>query len=181
MKNQTAVARPNICIDGNKLLRDLRLPYFTIAMLREMKVGDYFELFDVSMAVVKSEKEDYPTASARIERVKGGYSLSALWMLHVGKVKRRGHMFCPGVTLKLMPGRQFEIPAKTQSEAEVSLAGLRLFIRIVRLAHRLSRMAAAIGEKGCERKLRPSVTGHEEERCGYVVPFLNKLAAPPLR
>ena len=62
----------SICIDGDKLLRDLRRPYFTIAMLREMKVGDYFELFDVSMALGKSEKEDYPTASARIERVKGG-------------------------------------------------------------------------------------------------------------
>ena len=168
-------------LDGDKLLRDLRLPYFTIAMLREMKVGDYFTLFDVGMFVDMGDKEDCPTASAQIERVKGGYSLSALWMLHVGKVKRRGHMFVPGVTLKLMAGRQFEIRAKDQSEAEVSIAGLRLFIRIVRLAHRLSRMAAAAEEKGCERKLRPSVTGHEEERCGYIVPFLNRLAAPPLR
>lgn len=168
-------------LDGDKLLRDLRLPYFTIAMLREMKVGDYFELFDVSRCVDMDDKEDYPTASARIERVKGGYSLSALWMLHVGKVKKRGHMFVPGVTLKLMPGRRFEIRTRDQNEADVSIAGLRLFIRIVRLTHRLSRMAAAVGEKGCERKLRPSVTGHEEERCGYVVPFLNRMAAPPLR
>lgn len=171
----------SLCIDGDKLLRDLRLPYFTIAMLREMKVGDYFELFDVSMYMEKSVNEDYPTASARIERVKGGYSLSALWMLHVGKVKKRGHMFVPGVTLKLLPGRKFEIQAKDQNAAAVAIAGIRLFIRIVRLAHRLSRMAASVGEKGCERKLRPSVTGYEEERCGYVVPFLNKLAAPPLR
>ena len=171
----------SICIDGDKLLRDLRLPYFTIAMLREMKVGDYFELFDVSMALGKSEKEDYPTASASIERVKGGYSLSAIWMLHVGKVKRRGHMFVPGVALKFLPGRKFEIQAKDQNAAAMAIAGIRLFIRIVRLAHCLSRMAASVGEKGCERKLRPSVTGHEEERCGYVVPFLDKLAAPPLR
>lgn len=171
----------SIVLDGNKLLRDLRLPYFTIAILREMKVGDYVELFDVSMYVDNSDKQDYPNAGARIERVKGGYCLSALWMLHIGKVKKRGYMFCPGVTVKLMPGRKFEIPAKDDGEADVSMAGLRLFIRIVRLAHRLSRMASAAGEKGCARKLCPSVTGHEEERCGYIVPFLNKLAAPPLR
>lgn len=124
-------------LDGDRLLRDLRLPYYTIAMLREMKVGDCYELFDVygpSMFKNGDTELDPANASASIERIKGGYRLSAGWMLHIGKARRRGHMWAPGVTLKLLPGRKFElVPAKGADGEKVALAGLRLFIRINRL------------------------------------------------
>mgnify|MGYP003597351062 CR=1 FL=1 len=118
-------------IDGDKLLRDLRLPYYTIAMLRDMKHGDSYELFDVyGPAMHPGTDADPANAGARIEKVKGGYVLSALWMLHIGKAQKRGHMWSPGVKLKLLPGRKFElIPEKRANGEQVALAGLRLFAR----------------------------------------------------
>lgn len=169
-------------LDGDKLLRDLRLPYYTIAMLREMKLGDSYELFDVyGPSMFKGVETDPANASARIEKVKGGYRLSALWMLHIGKAKRRGHMWSPGVTLKLLPGRKFElVPAKGTDGQQVAHGGLRLFIRINRLAHRLATMAKAAGAKDDARTLQPTMMSEVDHRCGYTVAFLDTLAAESL-
>jgi hypothetical protein len=71
--------------------------------------------------------------------------------------------------MRLLPGRRFALESK-------EMESLRMFVRIVRLANRLSRMAKAEGESLCARQLRPSLEGHSEERCGYYVPFLNRLA-----
>ena len=137
--------RFEMVIDGDKLLRDLRLPYYTIAMLRDMKLGDCYELFDVyGPSMFKGGDTDPANAGARIEKVKGGYVLSGLWMLHIGKAQKRGHMWSPGVKLKLLPARKFElIPEKRADGEQVALAGLRLLIRICRLGHRLAAMAKA--------------------------------------
>lgn len=166
-------------IDGDKLLRDLRLPYYTIAMLRDMRVGDSYELFDVyGPSMLSGTDVDPANAGARIEKVKGAYVLSALWMLHVGKAHKRGHMWSPGAKLKLLPGRKFElIPEKRADGEQVALAGLRLFIRICRLGHRLAAMAKASGAKEDARKLRPTMMKEVDNRCGYQVDFLTTLAA----
>lgn len=166
-------------IDGDKLLRDLRLPYYTIAMLRDMRVGDSYELFDVyGPSMLPGTDVDPANAGARIEKVKGGYALSALWMLHIGKAKKRGHMWVPAVKLKLLPGRKFElVPDKREDGEQVALAGLRLFIRICRLGHRLAAMAKASGAKDDARKLQPTMGSKVDNRCGYQVDFLATLAA----
>lgn len=168
-----------LIIDGDKLLRDLRLPYYTIAMLRDMKVGDSYELFQVyGPSMLPGTGADPAYAGARIEKVKGGYELSALWMLHIGKATKRGHMWVPAVKLKLLPGRKFElVPDKRKDGEQVALAGLRLFIRICRLAHRLAVMAKASGAKDDARKLLPTMMSKVDNRCGYQVPFLETLAA----
>jgi hypothetical protein len=165
----------SIHIDGDRLLRDLRLPYFTMAKLREMKVGEVYELFDVYGPPMFPEGSEATCAGASIERIKGGLCFNALWMLNVGrKGRKRPIMFVPSVVLKQVQKRNFEL--QVDKEAHHSHHGLRLFVRIVRLAHRLADMAKAAGELDCERKLRPTVFGYPEERCGYVVPFLNRIS-----
>lgn len=179
MKTSMSLERVKMVIDGDKLLRDLRLPYYTIAMLRDMKVGECYELFDFYGPALPELGDAGPAnAGARIERVKGGFLFSALWMLHIGKAKRRGHMYAPGVKLKLLPGRKLEIVSERFEDGEqVAFAGLRLFVRICRLAHRLASMAKAAGAKEDVRLLRPAMMKEVDHRCGYEVPFLNTLAA----
>ncbi len=165
-----------ITLDGNKLLRDLRLPHCTIALLRNMKIGDKYDLFDVSHApMTQTDRKYWPSASARVERVRGGYDLSALWMLEIGNMKRLGTIFVPGFRLKLAQGRVFEAHVNGEDGADLLRSSLRLYILIVRLAQRLSGMASARGEHACARMLRPMVTMHDEDRNGYTVPFLNGL------
>lgn len=156
-----------ITIDADKILNDLRLPYYTIAMLRDMKLGDDYQLFDVYGPSIAGA--DPANASASIEKIKGGYSLSAMWMLNIGNARRRGHMWVPTVTINLLPGRKFKIK-------QANLNALRLFIRICRLAHRLAKMADSAKAYDDARKLRPSMLKRTEGRCGYEVEFLKELA-----
>jgi hypothetical protein len=166
----------SVVIDGDKLLRDLRLPYFTIAMLRGMKLGASYELFDVYGPSLGCSEP--ASAGACIEKIKGGYMLSALWMLNVGKAKRRGHLWSPSVVLKLLPNRKFAVSdVFVSARRPISLDGLKLFVRIVRLGHRLADMATAAGDKEAARKLRPTLSRRIDDRCGHVVKFLDSLAA----
>jgi hypothetical protein len=164
-------------VDGDQLLRDLRLPYYTIAILRNMKVGDRFELFDVCGPSM-FEGGDPSSASAGIERVKGGHNLSALWMLHIGNARRRGHLWASGVKLKLLAGRRFEI--LTESDAGEAKATLQSFVCICRLAHRLAAMATAAGDLKAAWLLRPMMTNEVADRYGHEIGFLNSIAARPL-
>ncbi|TAG49758.1 MAG: hypothetical protein EAZ30_02680 [Betaproteobacteria bacterium] len=172
MKGELAISTATIFeLDGSRLLRDLRLPYYSIAIMREMRLGDERTLFDVytSRPMYDEVPDEHGSASAQIERVRGGFYLSALWMLPIGNHRSRGTLFCTGFAIRLLPNRRFALEHK-------DVDNLRLFVRIVRLAARVSSMAKAAGESQCARLLRPSLEGHWEERCGYVVPFLNRLA-----
>lgn len=155
-------------IDGNRLLRDLRLAYCDIAKLRNMRLGDSYILYDFYQ----------PTSSdvlglsnfAAIERVKGGFSLSATWLLLIGHFIKRGYIIIPDFRIKLLRHRQFEVP--TQSDYK----SLRVFIRLVRLTHRLADMANAAGEKEASVIMRPHISQyHSLKHTGQIVPFLNTL------
>jgi hypothetical protein len=147
-----------------------------------MRVGDSYELFDIYGPPLGIRDDEPSNAGARIERIKGGFLLSALWMLHVGKAKKRGHMLCLDSKLILLPKRQFAVcNAIPNSKMPVNMSGLRLFVRVVRLAHRLSDMAKAAGAKDDARMLRPSMLKNTADRCGYRVPFLDTIAATSLR
>lgn len=163
-------------IDGNRLLRDLRLPYWTFAQLRDMRAGEAYNLFDVAGPPVFGLPGGTPSeASASVERVPGGLVLSALWMLHVGaSAHRRAHVLVPGVRLAVRPGRQFAAVGWDPSADN----GLRLFIRVVRFAHRLADLAEARGDREAAEQMRPVLRRCDRRRLGVRVAFLDALAGP---
>ncbi|WP_037586985.1 hypothetical protein [Stenoxybacter acetivorans] len=165
-----------LLIDGDKLLRDLRLPYFTIAQLREMKVGDCYELFDVyEPGLWQGDMSASANAFAAIERVYGSCRLSGLWLLNIGNAKRRGYLYVDEIRIKLLPNRTFELLPYRQGGEQAALNGLRLFVRICRLAHRLAVMARNAGAIEDALKLRPCLMNEVERRCGHEVAFLKTL------
>lgn len=168
-----------LIIDGDRLLRDLRLPYWTISILRQMHVGDGYDLFDFYGPPMGIGDDNLSNTGARIERIKGGLFLSAGWMLHVGKAHKRGHMLCLDTKLVLLPNRKFEVTHLGFSKEPVNLMGLRLFVRIVRLAHRLADMAKQAGAKEDARMMRPNIQNKAPDRFGFRIPFLDCIAAPP--
>lgn len=159
--------------DGDRFLKDLRLPYCTISSLRQMRVGDVFDLMDFYGPPMFTDGKPQ-SASASVERVRGGLRFSALWMLHVGKTKLRGHMWCSGFVMVLRPGRKFEMVKETD------IGHLKLFVRIIRLATRLADMAKKAGDKDAAYKMRPLITT-SVERLGHYIPFLDKIADKPRR
>jgi hypothetical protein len=163
----------SLAIDGDRFLKDLRLPYCTISSLRQMRVGDVFELMDFYGPPMFTDGEPL-SASASIERVRGGLRFSGLWMLHVGKTKLRGHMWCSGFEMVLRPSRKFEMVKETD------IGHLKLFVRIIRLATRLADMAKKAGDRDAAYKMRPLITT-SAERLGFYIPFLDKIADKPRR
>jgi hypothetical protein len=163
-------------IDANGLLRALRLPYWSFAALRSMRVGDSFTLFCFSGPPVFGLEGGEPsTASACIERVHGGLNLSALWMLHVGRAAgRRTHVFVPDLRIAVRPGREFELFRQSPSDN-----GLRLFTTVVRRVHRLADLAEASGAVDAAMDMRPSIRGYEKRPLGKRVPFLATIAGAP--
>lgn len=122
-----------------------------------------------------SSASEATNASAHIERVNGGFVVSALWMLHVGKAHRRGHMLT-SFSLKLLPGRRFSISSIPGGSSP--LVTLSIFVRIVRLMHRLSRMALSAGDRKASLDLLPSI--RFKPFGSYVVDYLQKIAAKPV-
>ncbi len=98
-------------------------------------------------------------------------------MLHVGDARRRGHILVLDDKLVLQKNRKFKV---VEPDASGSLT---LFMRVVRLAHRLARMATAAGEKGDAFLLRPQMVPQRcefDRRLGERVLFLDRLAATPV-
>jgi hypothetical protein len=157
-------------IDADWLLRKLRLPYYTVAKLRQMKLGEQLVLFNVLGPPMMNDAVP-SQARAVLTRVRGGINFGAVWNLHIGKASKRGHMYCLGTVFKLHPLRQISIVTEGDS--------FKLFIKIFRLMHRLSAMAQAKGFNKDAVWLKPSTLQLPEEYYGQRSVFLDTIAAEP--
>jgi len=181
---ESIVGRAGTAIDGDRLLRDLRLPYYSFAQLREMRVGDHYVLFDFTGPPVFGLPGAEPSvAGATMERIRGGIRLTALWMLHVGRgARRRPHVVVPGITLQLLSGRQVRLipdhDGGASEEPRRAGDGLRLFTRVVRFAHRLADLAQRHGDLGATEQMRPVLRKRDRRRFGDRVEWLDRIAGP---
>ncbi|MBN3780472.1 hypothetical protein G3O06_23445 [Burkholderia sp. Ac-20345] len=160
-----------ITVDADPWLRRLGLPYYTLAILRDMRIDDEVVLFDYDGPCIVPGGDTPGRVAALVERVKGQWRYEALWMIGVGKCNmRRGTIWTFG-TFKVEKGRRLSWPEK-------DMAAMRLFERVVRLSNRLARMARASGDKSSSKALTP----YPYRNYGDVLaaaPFLTTLVPPP--
>ncbi|KWN79237.1 hypothetical protein WM24_27335 [Burkholderia ubonensis] len=170
--NVKAEEAGRVVVDGDRWLRRLGMPYFTLAILREMRVGDEVILLDYDGPSILPGGEPPGRVGASIEKVRGGnWYFSALWMLHVGHATRRPHIFTFG-TFRVETGRRLSWEGK-------DTGAMRSFERVVRLSVRLARMARFAGDRTSARRMEPYPwLDHDFTRTD--VPFLTTIAAAPL-
>lgn len=136
MKNRFIEDNGTLLIDGHAWMKMLRVAYYTVAKIREMRIGDEISLFDFLGPP--------PTrARATITKHRGYCRLSVLWLLNVGKASRRGHIWY-WVDFKLERHCLVRM-IPNQDKPEGTIAEIReaeyTVRRVCRLVHRLGRMA----------------------------------------
>lgn len=168
--------KTNIVFDGHDWAGRLRLPYWTIAKLREMRVGDelpIFEFFGPPML----ENLGPSRVSCCVQREKGLWRLDVLWMAHIGKARKRGHIWS-WVNFHLGAGSMVTLLSEEGQDASELLRAEFQVRRVCRLVGRLQRMADRAGDRRSMVSMMPS-PGHWR-RESDVVPFLQQIAAHPL-
>ncbi|WP_321874500.1 hypothetical protein [Burkholderia ubonensis] len=159
-----------IVCDADPWLRRLGLPYYTLAILRDMRVGDEVVLFDYEGPCIVPGGDTPGRVAAMVERVKGEWRFEALWMVGIGKNdKRRGTIWTFG-RFKVEKSRRLSWPEK-------DMAAMRSFERIVRLSNRLAKMARAAGDSSSRRAMTPYPYRHYDDVLA-VAPFLTTLIPP---
>lgn len=168
--------KTNIVFDGHDWMGRLRLPYWTIAKIREMRVGDELPIFEFSGPPM-TERIESTRVACHVRRARGAFLLEVLWMAHVGKASKRGHIWSwvyfhlgTGSTVTLL-GEE----GKTESEILSAESSVR---RVCRLVQRLQRMAERAGDRHSMVSMMP-MPGHWRDENG-VVPFLQTIVAPML-
>jgi hypothetical protein len=173
-----------IVVDGHKWMAMLRFPHFTVAALRDMRVGDELSMFEFLGPAMGGSGEP-AVALATISRARGKYQLEVAWMLHVGKVARRGHIwYWVNFALEKNSVIRFIPPVKAVCKnvgpvAETLLAE-RACRHVCRLAYRLSQMAEKAGDRNAmvDMLAAPRRAGR---RAPPQIAFLDTLAAAPVR
>ena len=136
-------------INADKWMRGTGLPYWTVAALRNMKVGD--ELIFLSFTGPGYSPKVQGSVEVSVERLRGCWNFSALWLSLIGRnAKRRGFILVPGTKFKLLPGRKFAIASKQDEH------GMLLVRRMLRRSYKLAQWAKASGEHSAARALYPS-------------------------
>jgi hypothetical protein len=155
----------NFLIDGNRMLRDLRLPYYTIAMMRQMKVGDRLVTFDwcSQQSLIGNGPQHWGRSA--IDRVRGGYLLIGGLMLEANQGTHLLDLMESGINLKLLPGRQFEMSPARGDSSDFSYWGrFKMLIQIYRTAETLSRMASKAGYPEEAWELMPTVSYYKDSK-----------------
>lgn len=170
-------------INGHAWMRALRMPPFTIARLREMRVDEQLVMLNIQGPA------SFPTAEPAVativfDRDRGGiWHYDALWMLHVGKsANRRGHIWTFG-NFKLVRGGDIEFVADSISDTPEKVAAAeRQLRRISRLAARLAMMAQARGDRAAYVGLYPYPKSYRQNGVpeSTAATFLASLAGPPV-
>lgn len=125
-------------IDADRWLRGTGLPYWTVAKLREMKVGEVLSLVDFEGPGITGAL----TGSARVvvERKRGYWSFSALWLLYVGRnAFRRGTLWAPDVHFRVKPGRTLEFIGNDD--------GSDYILQVLRRCRHLAKWAKDAGDR----------------------------------
>lgn len=136
-------------LDADEWMRGTGLPYWTVAALREMKVGDGLTILDFKGPGLSANHEG--SVGVSVERKRGCWEFSALWLSEIGRnSRRRGHIFVPGARFKLLSGRKIE------AMSSVDLDGMRLVRLILRRSSTLTRWAEESGDRLAAGALNPS-------------------------
>lgn len=141
-------------LDANTWLKASSLPYWTLAALRDMRVGDEYALADFMGPGLCGSRGGL--AQVVVTRVRGGWYVNSLWTLHLGKnAWRRGHIYAQA-RFRIAPERQFELlPDKPGARVEDSLAGMRAAALILRRSAALARWAKAQNSMRAYLNLHP--------------------------
>jgi hypothetical protein len=163
--------------DAHDWMRQLRLPYWTVSILREMRVDDERHVLNVEGPAVGNRSEPTVVRVIFSREPTGVWSYEALWTLSVGK-RVRPHVYTMG-HFKLHPGSIVELrPSYESMSREGTLKAARLLMLICRRAARLSLMAEKGGDRAHGMALRPMPRKpHDPIR----VPYLETLAASGAR
>ena len=101
-------------IDSHSWIRSLRLEYWRVAQIRQLRVGEVFWIGFFDGPGVIPEVSGH--CEACIERVKGGYEFMATWTIRMGK-PLRPHILTFG-DLNLLPGNIVKFKAEKDVQAE---------------------------------------------------------------
>lgn len=177
--------KDSLVIDGHDWMRMLRFPYFTVAKIREMKVGEELSMFEFAgpsgglgqgsnaAGFSQGSNLDYGSVGARITRMHGGkWMLEVIWMAHIGKALRRGHIWS-WVFFRLETGSIIRIlPSSTDDDL---IQSEQLVRKVCRLVARLSKMAEKTGDR--QSMARMLAYPKKFQHVPYIS-FLDTIAAP---
>lgn len=167
----TRTRADRIVRDADPWLRRLGLPYYTLSILLEMRVGDEVVLFDYDGPPIVPGATVRGRGVARIERCRDGqWRYDALWMLGIGKLYQRGTIWTFGA-FKVQKFRRLSWEVK---DAEA----MRVFEHVLRLSSRLARMARARGDCVSMQALKP-YPYRDLDAVASDVPLLETLAPMP--
>lgn len=171
-----------LLINGHDWMKTLGLPLWTIAKMRDMRIGEELALFGFTGPAM-SPKTGPTMAHATVIRHRGGYRLEVFWMLHVGNAKRRGHIWSwidfvleKGSTIRFVPERP-GTPETTVAAIRASEKSVRL---VCRLVARLREMAKKAGNRTSAFAMRPQLCAADRRTVNHAT-FLDTIAAVPLR
>jgi len=101
-------------IDSHNWIRALRLEYFHVAQIRELRLGEQFWIgYFLGPGVTPDTKGH---CEAYIERVRGGYRFHAIWTICMGK-SSRPHIMTYG-EFNLLPGNIIKFASENDLAAE---------------------------------------------------------------
>ncbi len=120
-----ATSATPIQVDAHDWIRGLRLEYWRVAQLRELRVGEQFWIaFFSGPGVTKSCKGH---CEAYIERIRGGYRFAAVWTMNWTANARHAHVMTDGY-FNLLKGNVVEFQSERDVEA---VRSFRLVCRYV--------------------------------------------------
>jgi len=172
---------PPIVLDADPLLRRFGLPYWALARMREMRVGDQLLLvnFDAPDVVTRGHGH----VAVTLTRERGGlFHIEAGWLAHLGRnAQRRGHLWS-WAYFKILPHRKLELVQKGGAAGQdTRRRALQLVEVVMRRACALSRWAKRDGDRQAYAAMSPDFF---MSRCATEVcalPWLEKLRGPALR
>lgn len=144
---------PPLLVDANLWLRRFRLPYWTLASLRKMPIGDVLLLTEFQAPGLV---QGTGLAGVSVTRYRGYFQLEVVWTAHLGKNARRREHVWWSMEFKLRPGRQLELLQQAWIDGDFRMAGMRQAEVVLRRARLLSRWAARAGEPRAAAALEPS-------------------------
>lgn len=159
---QETAGLPPLIVDADPWLRRFRLPYWALARLRAMRVGDTLLLTEFEAPGLA---DGTGVAGVCVTRLRGSFQMESVWTAHLGKnALRRGHLWW-SVSFKVLAGRRLALLQPEPWEGDFRLAGLRQAAVVLRRSRMLARWAAAAGDSRAAAALEPLnfMTRHDIE------------------
>lgn len=170
---------PELLIPADPLLAAAGLPYYALAKIRNLRVGEGYTLVNFAAPGFCGTTANVSATIVRERR--GIYRLEAGWMAHLGKnAQRRGHLWS-WAFLRLKPGRQFELVQADGPGPDVRRVSLRMVEKVLRRAVLLADWAKRSGDTAAFRAISPAFFYSRCEEDVMGLHWLERLRGPALR